>query len=214
MFCLSSSCDLCAQCCQCLWIAHSWMLLRCSLTFNSPVSCLSSTTSVWIVVFCSFLCGFCVFICFGFCVLFVFVLCLVCPILAVFLDFLFLIALSVFSNVYLLVVYLYFYIMSWLLVHHQEIQGMALWKSFSSESLINWCATPTLVVFHLYRWVKKLEIDFLNSKTLRNKKKYWCKKKNVLYLQIQPNLFMRSPLLSSHPCQKENFSCPVIEKVM
>jgi hypothetical protein len=174
------------------------MLLRCSLTFNSPVSCLPSTTSVWIVVFCSFLCGFCVFICFVFFVLFVFVLCLVCPILAVFLDCLFLIALSVFSNVYLpvsldcsfliapsvfsnvylLVVYLYFYIMSWLLVHHQGIQGKALWKSFSSESLINWCATPTLVVFHLYRWVKKLEIDFLNSKTLRNKKKYWYKKKS------------------------------------
>jgi hypothetical protein len=103
------------------------------IAFNSPVSCLPSTTSVRIVVFFSFLCVFLCFYLFCFFVLFVFVLCLVFPILAVFLDCLFLIALSVFSNVYLLVVYLHFYIMSWLLVHHQ---GMALWKSFSSESTI------------------------------------------------------------------------------
>jgi hypothetical protein len=28
MFCLSSSCLLCTQCCQFLWIVHSWLLLR------------------------------------------------------------------------------------------------------------------------------------------------------------------------------------------
>jgi hypothetical protein len=31
--CLSSSCVLCTQCCQCLWIVHSWLPLRFSLTF-------------------------------------------------------------------------------------------------------------------------------------------------------------------------------------
>jgi hypothetical protein len=30
---LSSSCVLCAQWCQCLWIVHSWLHLRFSLTF-------------------------------------------------------------------------------------------------------------------------------------------------------------------------------------
>ena len=52
LFCLSSSCVLCVQCCQCLWIVHSWLPL----------------------------------------VLFVFVLCLVCPMLPVSLDCPFLIA--------------------------------------------------------------------------------------------------------------------------
>ena len=33
MFCLSSSCVLCAQCCQYLWIVHSWLPLWFSLTF-------------------------------------------------------------------------------------------------------------------------------------------------------------------------------------
>ena len=32
-FCLSSSCILCTQYCQCLLIVHSWLLLRISLTF-------------------------------------------------------------------------------------------------------------------------------------------------------------------------------------
>ena len=31
--CLSLSCVLCAQCCQFLWIVHSWLPLRFSLTF-------------------------------------------------------------------------------------------------------------------------------------------------------------------------------------
>jgi len=32
-FCLSSSCVLCAQCCQCLWVVNFWLPLRFSLTF-------------------------------------------------------------------------------------------------------------------------------------------------------------------------------------
>ena len=34
LYCLSSSCVLCAKCCQCLWIVHSWLSLRFSLTFH------------------------------------------------------------------------------------------------------------------------------------------------------------------------------------
>jgi hypothetical protein len=33
LFCLSSSCIVCAQCCQYLWIVHSWLLIRFSLTY-------------------------------------------------------------------------------------------------------------------------------------------------------------------------------------
>ena len=33
VFCLSSSYVICTQCCQFLWIVHSWLPLRCSLTF-------------------------------------------------------------------------------------------------------------------------------------------------------------------------------------
>ena len=33
LLCLSSSCVLCTQCCQFLWIVHSWLPLRFSLTF-------------------------------------------------------------------------------------------------------------------------------------------------------------------------------------
>jgi len=32
-FCFSSSCVLCAQCCQFLWIVYFWLCLRFSLTF-------------------------------------------------------------------------------------------------------------------------------------------------------------------------------------
>jgi hypothetical protein len=32
LFCLSLSCVLCTQCCQFLWIVHSWLPLRFSLT--------------------------------------------------------------------------------------------------------------------------------------------------------------------------------------
>ena len=31
--CYQSSCVLCTKCCQCLWIVHSWLPLRFSLTF-------------------------------------------------------------------------------------------------------------------------------------------------------------------------------------
>jgi len=63
--CFSSSCVLCAQCCQCHWIVHFWLPLRFSLTFV------------------------------------VLDLCPVYPMLSVPLDCPFLIAPSVFSNVYL-----------------------------------------------------------------------------------------------------------------
>jgi hypothetical protein len=33
LLCLSSSCVLCAHCCQCLWNVHFWLPLRFSLTF-------------------------------------------------------------------------------------------------------------------------------------------------------------------------------------
>ena len=39
LFYLSSSCVLCAQCCQRLWIVHSWLPLRFSLTFILLSSC-------------------------------------------------------------------------------------------------------------------------------------------------------------------------------
>jgi hypothetical protein len=32
------SCVLCARCCQCLWLVHSWWPLQLSLTFVCPVS--------------------------------------------------------------------------------------------------------------------------------------------------------------------------------
>ena len=55
-----SSCVLCVQCCQCLWVVHSWLHLR-------PVSCVSSVASVsgLFILDCTF------------------VLCLVCPVLPV-----------------------------------------------------------------------------------------------------------------------------------
>ena len=59
------------------------------------VSCIPNIASFWIVVFCRFLCSFCVFICF----LFAFFLCLVCHILPVVLDCSFLIAPSFFYDV-------------------------------------------------------------------------------------------------------------------
>ena len=45
-FCLSSSCVLCVQCCQCLWIVYVELLLRFSVTFICPVSCVSNVASV------------------------------------------------------------------------------------------------------------------------------------------------------------------------
>ena len=43
------SCVLCAPCCQCLWIVHSWLPHRFSLTFICHVSCAPNVASVWIV---------------------------------------------------------------------------------------------------------------------------------------------------------------------
>jgi hypothetical protein len=95
-----SYCVLCTQCCQCFWIIYSWLLLRpvscvpnvaccqCFLIIYSwlllrPVSCVSNVASVsgLSILDCSF------------------VLCLVYPLLPVFLDYLLLIVSSVSSNV-------------------------------------------------------------------------------------------------------------------
>ena len=50
LFCLSSPCTLCTQCCPCLWIVHSWLLLRFSLTLIyyllCPVPCVPNVTSI------------------------------------------------------------------------------------------------------------------------------------------------------------------------
>jgi hypothetical protein len=40
------SCVLCDQCCQCLWIVHSWLPLQFSLTFICPVSCVTNVVSI------------------------------------------------------------------------------------------------------------------------------------------------------------------------
>ena len=37
LFCLSLSCVLCTQCCQFLWIVHSWLPLRISITFTTLI---------------------------------------------------------------------------------------------------------------------------------------------------------------------------------
>jgi hypothetical protein len=101
-FYLPSSWVLCTQCCQYLWIVHSWLPLRFSLTFICfvylrPGSCVSNVASI---------AGLSILDCpFGFLyrlfVLFTFVLGLVYPMLPVSLDCPSLIAPSVFSNVYL-----------------------------------------------------------------------------------------------------------------
>jgi hypothetical protein len=40
------SCVLCTQCWQCLWIVHSWLSPRFSLTFICPLSCVFNVDSV------------------------------------------------------------------------------------------------------------------------------------------------------------------------
>ena len=72
-FCLSSSCVLCAQCCQFLWIVHSSLPL--SFVCLRPVSCVPNVASFsrLSILHCPS-------------VLFVFVLCLVYPMLPVSLD--------------------------------------------------------------------------------------------------------------------------------
>ena len=55
LFCLSSSCVLCAQCCQCLWILHSWLpfqFVMLCLLFSLSLSCVLCTQCyqcLWIV---------------------------------------------------------------------------------------------------------------------------------------------------------------------
>jgi hypothetical protein len=72
LICLSSSCVLCAQCCQYLWIAHSWFVcLR-------PVFCVPNVASISGLSILD---------------LFVFILCFVCSMLPVSLDCPFLICL-------------------------------------------------------------------------------------------------------------------------
>jgi hypothetical protein len=95
------SCVLCTQCCQCLWIVHSWLLLRFPLTFIYYLLC----PAPWVpnvtrisrlsILDCSF--GFLLRLFTAY-----YVLCLVYPMLSVSLDCPFLITPSVFSNVYLL----------------------------------------------------------------------------------------------------------------
>ena len=85
------SCVLCTQCWQCLWIVHSWLPIRFSLTFISPMSCVLNVDSAsgLPILDCPF-----VFL------KRLFFLCLAYSMLPVSLDCPFLIAPSVFSNVY------------------------------------------------------------------------------------------------------------------
>jgi hypothetical protein len=51
LFCLSSSCVLCTQCCQFLWIVHFWLPLRYSLTFIYNIILLLSLICLFIICF-------------------------------------------------------------------------------------------------------------------------------------------------------------------
>jgi hypothetical protein len=77
VFCLSSPCVLCAQCCQRLWISFLCCGVFLFFVCLHPLSCVPNVASVSGSVFCVVLC---------FCVLFVFTLCLVCPMLPASLD--------------------------------------------------------------------------------------------------------------------------------
>jgi hypothetical protein len=83
---------LCTHCWQCLWIVHSWLSPRFSLTFICPLSCVFSAASVsaLFILHCSLGFLYCLF-----------VLCLVYSMLTGPLDCPFLIVPSVFSNIYL-----------------------------------------------------------------------------------------------------------------
>jgi uncharacterized membrane protein len=89
---VSFSCVLCTQCWQCFWIAHSWLPIRFSLTFISPVSCVLNVDNVSGFSILDGPLGF---------HLRLFLLCLAYLMLTVPLDCPFLMAPSVFSNVYL-----------------------------------------------------------------------------------------------------------------
>jgi hypothetical protein len=97
----SLSCVLYAQCCQCLWIVHSWLLLRVSLMF---IYCLEIVQ--FRVCPVSLDCTFLITLPLRFSLTFIHylecVLCLVYPVLPVSLECPFLIAASVFYDVYLL----------------------------------------------------------------------------------------------------------------
>jgi hypothetical protein len=86
------ACVLCNQCCHCLWIVHFWLSIRFSRTFICPVSCVLNVASVSALSILNCPLGFL------YCL---FVVCLVYSMLTVPLDCPFLIAHSVFSNVYL-----------------------------------------------------------------------------------------------------------------
>ena len=86
------ACVLCNQCCHCLWIVHFWLSIRFSRTFICPVSCVLNVASVSALSILNCPLGFL------YCL---FVVCLVYSMLTVPLHCPFLIAHSVFSNVYL-----------------------------------------------------------------------------------------------------------------
>jgi hypothetical protein len=86
------SCVLCTQCCHCLWIVHSWLVLRFSLTLICRVSCVPSATIVSGLSIPDWSFGF---------LWRLFALCLVYPVLPLSLDCPFLIVPSVFSDAYL-----------------------------------------------------------------------------------------------------------------
>jgi hypothetical protein len=98
---LQSVLCLVCQCCQCLWIVHSWLFLRVSLMF---IYCLEIVQ--FRVCLVSLDCTFLITLPLRFSPTFIyyleFVLCLVYPVLPVSLDCPFWIAASVFYDVYLL----------------------------------------------------------------------------------------------------------------
>jgi hypothetical protein len=98
-YCLS--CVLYAQCCQCLWIVHSWLLLRVSLMFIYSLEIVQFRVCP-VSLDCTFLITLPLRFSPTFIYYLEFVLCLVYPVLPVSLDCPYLIASSVFSNVYLL----------------------------------------------------------------------------------------------------------------
>ena len=84
VFCLSTSCVLCAQCCQCLRIVYVLCLVCPMLPVSQdclrPVSCVPNVASVSGLSSSCVLCTQCFFFQ---CLMIIFVLCLVCPMLPV-----------------------------------------------------------------------------------------------------------------------------------
>ena len=100
VFCLSSSWVLFPQCCQCLSSIRSWLLLR----FSLPFICSSLLFYIYKITLTKRY-----VVCFA---LFVFVLCLVHPMLQVSLNCPLWICPVVFSNVYLLISLVFFFLSS------------------------------------------------------------------------------------------------------